>query len=87
LVPVVFWVGVGGIAWEVVHAWRHRVVITRTEKLYLALAFPLFVFGVLAFDVLGLPTEVALPPAALCLGIALNAWVLKRRIERRVPQD
>jgi hypothetical protein len=62
LVPVVFWVGVGGIAWEVVHAWRHRVVITRTEKLYLALAFPLFVFGVLAFDVLGLPTEVALPP-------------------------
>jgi hypothetical protein len=43
--------------------------------------------GVLAFDLLGLPTEVALPPAALCLGIALNAWVLKRRIERRVPQD
>jgi len=74
----------GGVIWTV-REWRysrkHGHTITRAEKLYLAMALPLILCAQLVLEALvGIPQ---VPTAGLALGVALNAWAIKRRIRRR----
>jgi hypothetical protein len=79
--PILFWVGVFAVVREWLYARRHGLAITRGEKFYLALALPL-IFGVqLVLDsMFGL--AVALAISGNSMGVALNAWAIRRRIRR-----
>jgi len=82
LLAVVLWVGLFGIFWEWRYARKHGVTVTRGEKLYLAMALPLILGAQFVFESLvGLPQ---IPPAGIALAISLNAWVLNRRIQRKM---
>jgi hypothetical protein len=80
---VLFWVGVFTTVREWLHARKHGVPITRAEKFYLALAFPLM-FGLqLVLILAGIARQVAAGTAVIAIGMALNAWAIKRRIQRQ----
>jgi len=82
VVGLLLWVGVFGIVWEWLYARKHGVAITRAEKLYLAMALPLILGAQLVLESLvGIPQ---IPTAGIALAIALNAWVLNRRIQRKM---
>jgi hypothetical protein len=81
-VAVSFWVGVFGTAWEWIYARRHGAPVTRVDKIYLVIALPLIFGAQLFLDLVGVATEAVVAGSALAMGIALNGWVLKRRIGR-----
>ncbi len=78
---VLFWVGVFNVVRECVHAKKHSHAITRAEKLYLAMALPLSFGAQVALDLMGVPVAIAGASAVIALGVALNAWAVKRRIQ------
>ena len=82
VIAVLFWAGLFGTDWEWMYARKHGVAITRGEKLYLAMALPLIFGAQLVLDLVGIAPEVATTGSALAMGMALNAWVIKRRIRR-----
>jgi hypothetical protein len=80
VVGLLLWVGLFGIVWELLRARKHGVAVTRAEKLYLAMALPLILCAQLVLESLvGIPQ---VPTAGIALAIALNGWVLNRRIQR-----
>ena len=80
VVFVLFWVGLFTAVREWLYARKHSVAITRAEKLYLAMALPLILCAQLVLESLvGIPQ---VPTAGIALAIALNGWVLNRRIQR-----
>ena len=82
VIAVLFWVGLLWTAREWLYARKHGLAIARTEKLYLALAFP-FTFGAqVVLDLVGVTPAVATSGSALAIGVALNGWAIKRRIQR-----
>ena len=83
LAAVLFWVGLFSIVLEWRYARKHVVAITRTEKLYLLLVLPLIFGAQLALDLLGVPPDVLLPGSLLTMGVALNGWAIRRRLQRR----
>jgi Kef-type K+ transport system membrane component KefB len=80
LIGILFWVGLFGTVWECLYSRRHGVAITRAEKLYLAMALPVIFAAQLVLDLVGIGVATTL--SAFAMGVALNAWVLKRRIGR-----
>jgi hypothetical protein len=82
VIAVLFWAGVFRTAWEWMYARKHGVAITRGEKLYLAIALPLIFGAQLVLDLVGIAPGVATIGSALAMGMALNAWAIKRRIRR-----
>jgi len=83
LIPVLFWTGLFGTVWEWWYAKKHGLAITRAEKVYLALALPGIFAVQLAVDLMGAPRAVVLPASALAMGMALSAWVIRRRVQRK----
>jgi hypothetical protein len=79
---VLFWVGVFTAVREWVYARKHGLAITLAEKIYLAMALPLIFGAQLVLDLMGITPEVATASSAIAMGVALNAWVIKRRIRR-----
>ncbi len=82
VVAVLFWVGVFAAVREWLYARRHGLLISRAEKMYLAMALPTIFAVQLTLDLAGIAREVATTGSALAMGIALNAWTLKRRMRR-----
>jgi hypothetical protein len=82
VIAVLFWVGLFWTVREWRYAKKHGLAIARTEKLYLAMTFPLIFVAQLALDVMGVAPEVAITGSGLAIGVALNGWALKRRIQR-----
>ena len=82
VLAILFWVGVFGTVREWRYARKHGMAITRAEKLYLAFVLPLIFGAQLVMDLAGLPFDVTLSVSLLAMGIALNAWAIKRRIQR-----
>ena len=79
---VVFWVGVFRVVREWLYSKKRGAVITLADKLYLVFVLPLL-FGVqLVLDLAGVPFEVNVLISGLAMGVALNAWTIKRRIQR-----
>ena len=79
---VLFWAGM----FMVVHEWyapKHGLAITRAEKLYLAMALPLGFGAQISLDLLmELARGVAAAIAVIAIGVALNAWAIRRRMRR-----
>jgi len=82
VIAVLFWAGLLRTVWEWMYARKTGVAIPRGEKIYLATALPLIFGAQLVLDLVGIAPEVATTSSALAMGIALNAWVIKRRIRR-----
>jgi len=79
--PILLWVGLFAVVREWLYARKHGLTITRAEKLYLALALPLIFAVQLVIDsMFGLQAAVAFSLSAM--GLALNAWAIKRRVQR-----
>ena len=85
-IALLFWVGLFWTLREWLYARKHGLAITRTEKLYLAMALPLIFVAQLALDLIGISPEVNYPGSALAMGVALNGWAIKRRIQRTSPK-
>jgi len=79
---LMLWVGSFGIVWEWLYARKHGEAITRAEKFYLLMALPLILGAQLVLESLGGVPQI--PTAGIALAIALNAWVLNRRIRRKL---
>jgi len=79
---VLFWVGLFMAVREWVYSRKHGLAITSAEKLYLAMALPVIFGAQLALDLMGIAPQVAAAGSAIAMGVALNAWPLKRRIQR-----
>jgi hypothetical protein len=79
---VLFWAGMFMAVREWVYARKHGLAITRAEKLYLAMAFPLSFGALLALDLMGVPRVVATASSVIAMGVALSAWAVRRRIRR-----
>jgi hypothetical protein len=83
VIAVLFWVGLFLTVREWRHARKHRLTISRSEKLYLALVFPVIFGAQLVLDLVGIaPPERTTAGSALAIGVALNGWAIKRRTER-----
>jgi hypothetical protein len=82
VIAVLFWVGLFWTVREGLYARKHGLAITRTEKLYLAMALPLIFGAQLVLDLVGIAPEVATTGSALAMSVALNGWAIKRRIQR-----
>jgi hypothetical protein len=82
VVFVLFWVGLFAAVREWLYARRHGVPISRAEKIYLAAALPVIFAVQLALDLVGIAPELATTGSALAMGMALNVWVIKRRMRR-----
>jgi hypothetical protein len=82
VIAVLFWVGLFGTVWEWMYARKHGEAITRAEKLYLAMALPLSFGAQLVLDLVGIAPGGATAVSGLAMGMALNAWAIKRRIRR-----
>jgi len=79
---VVFWAGVFMAIREYFYAIRHRLAITRAEKVYLALTLPLGFGALLALDLMGVPPVLATASSVIAIGLAFSAWAVRRRIRR-----
>lgn len=78
---VAFWVGVFGVVREWRYARKHRLPITLSEKLLLALALPLGLAAQLAVERAGFaPGDGIIWALVIC--VALNGWAINRRIQR-----
>lgn len=82
VIAVLFWVGLLWTVREWLYARKHGLAIARTERLYLAMTFPLVFGAQLVLDLMGIAPEVATSGSALAIGVALNGWALKRRLQR-----
>jgi len=83
VIAVLFWVGSFWTVREWRYARTHGLAITRAEKLYLAMALPIIFATQLVLDLMGIAApEVTTAGSALVMGMALNGWALKRRIQR-----
>jgi len=82
VIAVLFWVGLLWTVREWLYARKHGLAIARTERLYLAMKFPLVFGAQLVLDLMGIAPEVATSGSALAIGVALNGWALKRRLQR-----
>ena len=80
---IMFWVGVFRVVKEWRYSRRHGLLITLAEKLYLALAVPIIFANQLVLDLAGVPFDVNVTGSFLAMGLALNAWPIRRRIQRR----
>jgi hypothetical protein len=79
---VVFWAGVFMLVRECLFARKHRLAITRVEKLYLAMVLPIIFCVQLALDSLGVPRGAAPVGAVIAMGLAFSAWAVRRRSRR-----
>jgi hypothetical protein len=80
VIAVLFWVGLFLTVREWRHARKHRLTISRREKLYLALIFPVILGVQLILDLIGI--RGITPMSVLAVGAALNGWAIKRRVQR-----
>ena len=67
---------------EWLYARKQGPPTTRAEKLYLTLALPLIFGTQLVLDLVGVAPELVVPGSALAKSIAINAWAIRRRIQR-----
>jgi hypothetical protein len=82
IVPILFWVGLFAVVREWLYAKRHGLLISRAEKIYLAMALPIIFAAQLTLDLAGIGREVASTASALAMGVVLNAWAVRRRMGR-----
>ena len=81
---ILLWVGLFITLREWMYARKQGVAITLPEKLALMLALPIGLAAQLAVEVAGFnPGSGTI--AALVIGVVLNGWAIKRRLQR-VPQ-
>ena len=82
VIGILLWVGLIRTVQEWRHARKHRLAITRTEKVSLAMVFPVFFGAQLMLDLMGVAPGVATTVSGLGMGLALNAWATQRRLHR-----
>ena len=82
VIAVLFWVGLILTAREWLYARKYGLAITRPEKVYLAMALPLIFGAQLVLDLVGIAPARTVAGSVLAMGVALNGWAIKRRIQR-----
>ena len=79
---ILLWVGVFTALREWMYARKQGVVITLPEKLALMLALPLGLAAQLAVELAGFKPDAG-TIVALVIGVMLNGWAIKRRLQRK----
>lgn len=79
---VLFWVGVFAVVREWLYSRKHGLAITRAEKVYLALTFPVIFLAGGALDWMWPTGRTAAAISVTAMGVTFNAWAIKRRMQR-----
>jgi uncharacterized membrane protein SirB2 len=79
---VVFWAGVFMALREWFYARKQRVPITRSEKLYPAIAFALLIVAGALLDLVGISPQAIGYVQVFSIAGILTVWAMRRRVRR-----